>query len=55
MFEQPESGLPLKAVGRVRERASGIGAEVRMTAVPGIAVARGWMSTTSHVPDAAFR
>jgi hypothetical protein len=43
------------AVGRVRERASGIGAEVRLTAAVGIAVARSWMSTTSYVPDGVFR
>src|SRR5712664_1337874 len=39
----------------VRGRASGIGAEVRLTAAPGIAVARGWMPITSYVPDAAFQ
>ena len=35
----------LAAVGRVRERASRIGAEVALTAALSIAVARGWMST----------
>jgi len=49
----PRAGRP--ATGRARERASGIGAEVRLTAAPGIAVARGWMSSTSYVPEATFR
>jgi len=43
------------AKGRVRERASGIGAEIPLTAALGIAVARGWMSTAGYVPDAVFR
>jgi hypothetical protein len=37
------------------KEASGIGAELRLAAAPGIAVARGWMFTTGYRPDGVFR
>jgi len=49
------SASSITTSGRARERASGIGAEARLAAALGIAVARGCMSTTSYVPDAVFR
>jgi hypothetical protein len=45
----------ITASGRLREAASGIGAELGVTAAQGIAVARGSMSTAGYGPDAAFR